>query len=121
MKIKLMLAAAIACGMAPASLPVLAPQAAHAFSFNSCLDSDPELSSLVSSAKPPQSAGSIVHLTNLMFVIKETLSYAAANCQDESDYAQVRADYQASYDQARTACRQLANDQAICVPTRYVR
>jgi hypothetical protein len=121
MKIKLMLTAAVACGLMPIQMPVVAPQAAQAFTFQTCIDRNTELERLGRESQPPQSASSIDHLTNLMWLIGTTLRWAAQNCKHETDYDEARSNYQASYDQAKTACLQLAASASYCVEKRYVR
>jgi hypothetical protein len=121
MKIKLMLTAAIACGLMPIQMSVLAPQAAHAFTFQTCINTNTELERLGRESQPPKSASSIDHLTNAMWLIGTTLRWAAQNCTGETDYDEARSDYQASYDAAKTACLQLAASASYCVEKRYVR
>ncbi len=119
-KAKLILSAAIACGMLPTNVPLLAPQAAHA-TFRTCINSNVQLDNEIRSSQPPSSASSIVHLTNAMWAVKKMLDWADVHCVNETDYDEARSDYQAQYDQAETGCRQLASSQSYCVPTRYVR
>lgn len=113
----------IACGMicaampAPLPLPIYAAQA----SADQCMDRDTRLAEIVRTSQPPQSASTIVHLTNVMYVVGEALATLDRDCRFEPDYPEFRASYQASYDSAKTACLQLASSSSYCVPTRYVR
>lgn len=116
MKVRTKITAALAVALAP--LAFAAPASA---STAACMDRDPALSNLVKTSKPPLSASSTVHMTNLMFVLDAVLVSIDRNCRAEPDYAQTRAEYKKARDTAYTNCRALAGDQSVCVPTRYVR
>lgn len=118
MNTKIMLIAALAGSLTPATLPL--PIYSAQASANLCMDGDPVLANIVKNSKPPQSASTIVHLTNVMFVVGEAIKTLDRMCTHEADYSSVRASYQASYDSAETACKQLASSASYCVPTRYV-
>ena len=119
MKIKTMIAATLVAGLTPATLPI--PIFSAVAGANQCMDQDARLAEIAENAKPPQSASSIVHMTNLMYVLDEAMKTLDRLCTHEADYAQVRESDQAARDQAFENCKALASNPSICVPTRYVR
>ena len=119
MKTKTMIAAALIGGLTPVTLPL--PNYAAKADANTCLDSDPVLAENVKVNKPPQSASTIVQLTNVMYVVGEAIKTLDRLCSQEYNYEEVRASYQASYDSAKTACLQLASSSSYCVDTPYAR
>lgn len=119
MKIKAMIAATLVGGLTPVTLPL--PIYAAQAGASQCMDQDARLAEIAKNAKPPQSASSIVHMTNLMYVLDEAMKTLDRLCTHEADYSQVRASYKAARDQAFENCKALAGNQSVCVPTRYVR
>lgn len=117
MKIKTMILAALSTVVLPVAVPL--PAYTASASANQCMDQDKALERLVKANRPPQSASSIVHLTNVMFVLDAAMATLDKLCSHEADYTEVRAGYKQARDQAYTACTQLASNASVCKPTPY--
>ena len=114
MKLKTMILAALSTTVVPVAVPL--PAYTASASASQCMEQDQRLVQLVNVNKPPQSASSIVQLTNLLFVLDSVIATLDRLCADEPDYQMVRGDYKNVRDQTYTTCTQLATSTSVCKP-----
>ncbi|WP_309621357.1 hypothetical protein [Novosphingobium sp.] len=117
MKIRTMIIAALSTAVVPVAVPL--PAYTAAANANQCMDQDQRLVQVVNLNKPPQSASTIVQLTNLLYVLDAALSTLDRLCADEPDFQMVRGDYQNVRDQTYKTCTQLATSESVCRPVPY--
>lgn len=84
-----------------------------------CATSDRDLGRVMEEHQVPQSAGTMVMLRHLIWMLEAAINMLDNNCQYEPGYAEQRAAYVNSLNQTKNTCRQVASSSSECYPQRY--
>jgi len=82
----------------------------------SCETAEADLARVINNNQPPASAGLIVQMRHLMWMLTQGMRWLDGNCTGEPGYAQVRASWQNSYNGTVNACQGMASNPGECTP-----
>ena len=115
-------AAAISIVVGSLAIPSLsAPASAQSFFGEdfSCETAASDLNDEINGSQPPASAGLIVQMQHLMWMLEQGMNWLDSHCRSEDNYASVRASWQNSYNSTRNACVASASNSYDCRAVRY--